>query len=86
MVGDNFEWDVAQPQRLGITGVWVNPLGSQVPDKACLEPHFVVGSIAELPGLLQRAREQAAVLNGGRSRIREVNYITVRPPQVSRRR
>jgi putative hydrolase of the HAD superfamily len=56
MIGDNFEWDVAQPQRLGVTGVWVNPLGSQVPDAAGLEPRFVVGSIAELPGLLQRAR------------------------------
>ncbi len=31
MVGDNLEWDVAQPQRLGIFGVWVDGAGKGLP-------------------------------------------------------
>ena len=30
MAGDHLEWDVAAPQRLGVTGVWVNGPGNGV--------------------------------------------------------
>jgi putative hydrolase of the HAD superfamily len=55
MAGDNFEWDVAQPQRLGMTGVWVNPRGSRHPEGARIHADFMVRSISELRGLLERA-------------------------------
>jgi putative hydrolase of the HAD superfamily len=29
MVGDNIEWDVAAPMRLGMRGIWISP-GHQV--------------------------------------------------------
>lgn len=32
MAGDNWEWEVAAPQRLGIRGIWVNANGSKPPD------------------------------------------------------
>jgi FMN phosphatase YigB (HAD superfamily) len=28
MVGDNLEWDVVQPKKLGITGIWINADGT----------------------------------------------------------
>jgi putative hydrolase of the HAD superfamily len=31
MVGDNLEWDVLGPQRLGIHGVWIDRLGAGLP-------------------------------------------------------
>ena len=33
MIGDNLEFDVGQPQKLGITGIWVNATGADVPAK-----------------------------------------------------
>src|SRR5690606_36604983 len=38
MVGDNLEWDVAQPQRLGIAGVWVDVRGTGLPSDAPIQP------------------------------------------------
>jgi putative hydrolase of the HAD superfamily len=46
MVGDNLEWDVLAPQRLGIRGVWVNP-GRAVPS-ADVQPDRILGSITDL--------------------------------------
>ena len=31
MVGDNLEWDVAAPQRLGLRAVWVDGPGRGLP-------------------------------------------------------
>src|SRR5262249_50339159 len=31
MVGDNLEWDVLQPQTLGIFGIWVDARGTGLP-------------------------------------------------------
>jgi putative hydrolase of the HAD superfamily len=47
MVGDNLEWDVLAPQRLGIAGVWVNA-SSPPAEPAAEAPWRVVRSIAEL--------------------------------------
>jgi FMN phosphatase YigB (HAD superfamily) len=27
MVGDNLEWDVTTPRRLGMRGIWIRPAG-----------------------------------------------------------
>ena len=33
MVGDNLEWDVAAPQKLGMSGVWIDARGRGLPDE-----------------------------------------------------
>ena len=48
MVGDNLEWDVLAPMRLGITGVWVDRLGDGLPSSVAVRPHKVVRSLREL--------------------------------------
>jgi putative hydrolase of the HAD superfamily len=47
MVGDNLEWDVLAPQRLGISGIWVNPSGSD-PQPSEPTPWRVVAAVTEL--------------------------------------
>jgi putative hydrolase of the HAD superfamily len=46
MVGDNLEWDVRAPQRLGIRGVWVNPAGA-APGEGT-PPDHTIASLADL--------------------------------------
>jgi putative hydrolase of the HAD superfamily len=48
MVGDNLEWDVAAPQRLGIYSIWVDPDGAGVPAQVAVRPDHVVRALAEL--------------------------------------
>jgi putative hydrolase of the HAD superfamily len=48
MVGDNLEWEVAGPQRLGIYGIWHDHLGEGVPPGSSVTPDRIVRSIAEL--------------------------------------
>jgi putative hydrolase of the HAD superfamily len=55
MVGDNLEWDVAAPQRLGIAGVWVDVRGTGVPEGAPAKPARVIRALAELPALVAAA-------------------------------
>jgi putative hydrolase of the HAD superfamily len=48
MVGDNLEWDVAAPQRVGLTGVWIDRAGAGLPADAGVSPHRVIRSLSEL--------------------------------------
>jgi len=48
MVGDNLEWDVAQPQRMGIRGVWIDRWGRGAPPERGVRPDRVIGRLAEL--------------------------------------
>ncbi len=56
MVGDNLEWDVAAPMRLGITGIWFDRHGTGLPadlaaglfDSARQRPDRIIRSLAEL--------------------------------------
>lgn len=48
MVGDNLEWDVAGPQREGITGIWVDAQGRGVPAGRAVQPHRIIGRLADL--------------------------------------
>jgi putative hydrolase of the HAD superfamily len=50
MVGDNLEWDVAAPQRLGLRGVWVDPRGQGVPAESPVRPDSIIRSLRELEG------------------------------------
>ena len=55
MVGDNLEWDVAEPQRQGIYGIWLDVRGSGLPQGHPVRPDRIIRKLSEL-------RE----LNGGR--------------------
>jgi putative hydrolase of the HAD superfamily len=55
MVGDNLEWDVAAPQRLGIAGIWVDVRGTGLPEGAPAKPARVIRALAELPALVAAA-------------------------------
>ncbi len=49
MVGDNLEWDVAAPMRLGITGIWFDRHGVGLPDSnPAQQPDRIIRSLAEL--------------------------------------
>ncbi len=47
MVGDNFEWEVAAPQRLGLRSVWVNP-GNRPPPQGGPVPFRTIDSLSDL--------------------------------------
>jgi putative hydrolase of the HAD superfamily len=53
MVGDNLEWDVAAPQRLGLRGVWIDARGRGLPAGSAVRPDHIVRSLAELRSLIQ---------------------------------
>ncbi len=48
MVGDNLEWDVAGPQRLGLTGVWIDRAGSGLPADATVRPDRIIADLTTL--------------------------------------
>jgi len=48
MVGDNLEWDVAAPQRMGIFGVWVDRRGTGLPPEHAVRPNRIVRGLPEL--------------------------------------
>jgi putative hydrolase of the HAD superfamily len=53
MVGDNLEWDVAAPQKLGMSGVWIDARGRGVPVRSAVKPDYVVRSLSELRSLIR---------------------------------
>jgi putative hydrolase of the HAD superfamily len=48
MVGDNLEWEIAVPQRLGLRGVWVDWAGNGLPESTDVRPDRIVRAISEL--------------------------------------
>ena len=48
MVGDNLEWEVVAPQRLGLYAVWVDHAGRGLPPDSDIRPDRIVRRIAEL--------------------------------------
>lgn len=48
MVGDNLEWEVAAPQRLGIYAIWHDHLGEGLPPDSEVRPDRIIRTIAEL--------------------------------------
>jgi putative hydrolase of the HAD superfamily len=48
MVGDHLEWDVAQPQRMGLRGIWVDTHGVGVNESEGVQPDMVVRALSEL--------------------------------------
>ena len=51
MVGDNLEWEVAAPQKLGLYSIWVDSLGAGLPESVAVRPDRIIQA---LPDLLKR--------------------------------
>lgn len=47
-VGDNLDWDVAAPQRLGLYAIWVDRDRTGVPPESPVQPDRVIHSLSEL--------------------------------------
>lgn len=56
MVGDNLEWDVAAPQKLGMSGVWIDARGRGVPELSTVKPDYIVRTLADLRALIEPVR------------------------------
>ncbi|OGK85236.1 MAG: hypothetical protein A2X52_05650 [Candidatus Rokubacteria bacterium GWC2_70_16] len=48
MVGDNLEWDVAAPQRLGLRAAWVDGAGHGLPAGSAVRPDRVLRAFREV--------------------------------------
>jgi len=48
MVGDNYEWEVVAPQKLGMCGIWYDPHDAGVPPHATAQPTRVIKRLSEL--------------------------------------
>jgi putative hydrolase of the HAD superfamily len=48
MVGDNLEWEVAAPQRLGIFAIWFDGAAKGLPQDTHIRPNHIVASLSEL--------------------------------------
>lgn len=51
MIGDNLEWEVVAPQRLGIFAIWIDVHGDGLPADSTIKPDRIIRSLTELlPG------------------------------------
>ena len=48
MVGDNYEWEVVAPQKLGMCGIWYDPFDAGVPAHATAKPTRIIKRLGEL--------------------------------------
>jgi putative hydrolase of the HAD superfamily len=48
MVGDNLEWEVTAPQRVGIHAIWFDAHGAGLPEGSVVRPDRVVRKLSEL--------------------------------------
>jgi len=48
MVGDNLEWEIVAPQRLGIYAIWYDGYGTGLPPDCAVRPDRIIRSLTEL--------------------------------------
>jgi putative hydrolase of the HAD superfamily len=48
MIGDNLEWEVVTPQRLGIYAIWMDAHGDGLPENSPVKPDRIIRSLSEL--------------------------------------
>jgi putative hydrolase of the HAD superfamily len=48
MIGDNLEWEVVAPQRLGIYAIWIDVHGEGLPADSTIKPDRIIRSLTEL--------------------------------------
>ena len=78
MVGDNLEWDVQQPQRMGVFAIWVDGSGKGLPETTAIRPDRIVRTLSDL-------REEKSSHKGDSSRTHENTTQDPRPWTTERR-
>jgi putative hydrolase of the HAD superfamily len=63
MIGDNLEWDVAAPQRLGLCGVWIDRTGRGLPERSNVVPHHIVRGLLDVRSIIGRNSDQVESLS-----------------------
>jgi putative hydrolase of the HAD superfamily len=53
MVGDNLDWDVLGPQKIGIAGIWHNRSGAELPEPVPARPAYIIKDLSEILGLIR---------------------------------
>ena len=48
MIGDNLEWEIVVPQRLGIYAIWMDAHGEGLPADTTVRPDRIIRSLTEL--------------------------------------
>jgi putative hydrolase of the HAD superfamily len=48
MIGDNLEWEIVVPQRLGIYAIWMDAHGEGLPAGSTVKPDRIIRSLSEL--------------------------------------
>ena len=48
MVGDNLEWEISAPQRLGIYAIWYDGYAAGLPPDCPIRPDRIIRSLPEL--------------------------------------
>jgi putative hydrolase of the HAD superfamily len=48
MIGDNLEWEVVAPQRLGIYAIWIDVHGDGLPADSTVKPDRIIRALTEL--------------------------------------
>ncbi len=48
MIGDNLEWEVVAPQRLGIYAIWYDGYSQGLPEGSPIKPDRIINSLTEL--------------------------------------
>jgi putative hydrolase of the HAD superfamily len=48
MIGDNLEWEIVAPQRLGIYAIWMDVHGEGLPADSTVKPDRIIRSLTEL--------------------------------------
>ena len=48
MIGDNLEWEIEAPQRLGIYAIWMDTHGDGLPADTTVKPDRIIRSLTEL--------------------------------------
>jgi putative hydrolase of the HAD superfamily len=48
MIGDNLEWEIEAPQRLGIYAIWMDVHGDGLPPESTVKPDRIIRSLVEL--------------------------------------
>src|SRR6187431_1063640 len=48
MIGDNLEWEIEVPQRLGIYAIWMDAHGEGLPADTTVKPDRIIRSLSEL--------------------------------------
>lgn len=55
VIGDNYQWEVIAPSRLGFTTVWVDKRGGGLPADVSVKPDAIIDTFSELLDLVAAA-------------------------------